>query len=210
MPRTKGGAYKKYKAKYIECRFDLKLLPIKMNLPMVCAPMPWRIVGKLGNYIKSGGKVPQMSDLTGAYYTHKKASMIVNRYRMLTSREYEHFYICFNSLQSCQAMCNIIKGLQMEPFIVNSKLLDFIKSNQDFLVEKELLMPPMLANISPHTVYNIMRTEFSTGENKEKSKFSTNVDILDKRIQRARYEQFLIQLATAYEGRVHFLSSSLP
>jgi len=38
-------------------------------------------------------------------------------------------------------------------------------------------------------------------ENKRrKFKFASLVGILDKRIQRARYEQFLLELATVYEG----------
>lgn len=86
------GAYIKYKSKYIQCLFYLRLL---MNLPMVSVPKAW-VIDKQESF-ESKGKVHKMSDLIGGYYTNKKASMIVNRYRMLTSREYEHFNIRFHS-----------------------------------------------------------------------------------------------------------------
>lgn len=38
------------------------------------------------------------------------------------------------------------------------------------------------------------------GEYKDKFKFSTMVDSLEERIKRARYEQFLLKLASAYDG----------
>lgn len=105
--------------------------------------------------------------------------------------------------------CRIITALQNQPFLVKSKLLTFIKENQDLLVESGLLMPPILANVNPHSVYEILRGELLMNNNKEKYKLSTHVDILDKRIQRARYEQFLIQLATVYDGYTFYLPAFL-
>jgi len=43
------------------------------------------------------------------------------------------------------------------------------------------------------------------GEYKDKLKFSTMVDIMDERIKRARYEQFLLKLASAYDGYTFYL-----
>ena len=70
-------------------------------------------------------------------------------------------------------------------------------------------MPPILANVNPHSVYEILRGELLMNNNKEKYKLSTNVDILEKRIQRARYEHFLIQLATVYDGYTFYLPAFL-
>lgn len=43
------------------------------------------------------------------------------------------------------------------------------------------------------------------GEYKDKFKFSTMVDIMDERIKRACYEQFLLKLASAYDGYTFYL-----
>jgi len=99
-----------------------------------------------------------MPALVGGYSSSScKASMVVNRYRMLTSRFYEHFHIRFTTLESCKVVCNIITVLQSESFIINSKLLSYVKENQYFLVQKGLLMPPFLANVTPSYIYDILR-----------------------------------------------------
>ena len=41
--KTKKGAYSSFQIWYILCCFDLQLLPIKMNLLMLCKPVPWEI-----------------------------------------------------------------------------------------------------------------------------------------------------------------------
>lgn len=196
----KGDKYIKYKSVFIQCLFDLKLLPIKMNLPMVSIPKQWEIENN--KKFKELGRVPQMHDLVGGYYTYSlKSSMLVNRYRMLTSREYNHFNIRFTSLESCRTLCVTITLLQSEPFIINSLLLSYVKEHQDLLVQKGLLMPPFLANVNPSSLYDILRGELLLEENqKGKLKFASLVEIWDKRIQRARYEQFLLELASVYEG----------
>jgi hypothetical protein len=62
-------------------------------------------------------------------------------------------------------------------------------------------MPKFLAHVKPSLVYDALRSELlSSEDNKAEFQFSTNVDFLDKRIQRARYEQFIINLAQANDG----------
>lgn len=68
-------------------------------------------------------------------------------------------------------------------------------------------MPPMLANVNPQAVYNILRDAMSEVDNIEEYKFSTLVSLLEKRIQRARYEQFLLQLASVW---VHEIPTCIP
>jgi DNA-directed RNA polymerase len=166
---------------------------------MVSKPNPWMIDNEQ-KFIEAR-VAPQMVDLVGGYYTtSKKASMFINRYRMLSTREYEHFHIRFLTLDSCKHMCNVVTLLQNESFQINSKFLSFLKENQDFLVQKGLLMPPFLANVISSDMYDLIRKELLEDNQKVKFKYDTLVGIMDKRIQRARYEQFLLELATVYEG----------
>jgi len=53
-------------SKYIQCLFDLSILPIKMNLPMIYPPVDWGI-----SYYKEleFGEIPQ---ITGGLPTYKK------------------------------------------------------------------------------------------------------------------------------------------
>lgn len=171
---------------------------------MVSIPIQWMI----DNYLKTEA-TPQMSDLVGGYYTtSKRASMFINRYRMLTSREYENLNIQFASKDTCEMLCGLVTVLQNVKFIIKSKHLRYVKENQDFLVQKGLLMHPFLTNVNPSNMYDILRKELQLPENKKaKFKYDTLVAILDKRIQRARYEQFLLELATVYEAPCIFLLS---
>lgn len=122
----KGSQYIQYKSKYVECLFDMRILPVKLNLPMISKPKAWEIYNE--DKLIETGRVPQMSDLVGGYYTtSKKASMFLTRYLMLTTREYEYFHIRLKSVYSCQHLCKQITSLQDEPFIINSKLLRCIK-----------------------------------------------------------------------------------
>lgn len=63
-------------------------------------------------------------------------------------------------------------------------------------------MPPFLASVNPHLVYDELRNMLTKGEYKDKFKFSTMMDIMDERIQRAC---FLLKLASAYDGYTFYL-----
>lgn len=77
--------------------------------------------------------------------------------------------------------------LQNQGFKVNSNMFHFLKDKKDSWTENGLLMPAVLASVKPHVVYDILREELAKEENKGKYKFTTIVDILDKRIQQARF-----------------------
>jgi hypothetical protein len=59
-------------------------------------------------------------------------------------------------------------------------------------------MPSFLSNIRLHIVYEKLRVEVSLANRKD-LRFSELATILDKQVQRARYEEFLINLAIALE-----------
>lgn len=71
-------------------------------------------------------------------------------------------------------------------------MLEFLLCSMDNLVEAGLLMPPFLANVNPQ------KRAAERGEYKGKLKYTSLVLIVDKRMKRAKYEQFLLTLAGAY------------
>lgn len=98
-------------------------------------------------------------------------------------------------------MCNIISKLQETPLKINKEMLRFIQYNKEYFTSVGLLLPSFLASLYSHMVYEELRLVLSTDdEYQNKYLLSTLIDIMDQRIQRARYEKFIIRLASAYEG----------
>jgi DNA-directed RNA polymerase len=192
------GSYYKEKTAYIQCLFNLKLLPIKMHLPMICPPLPWSIKqSSKHKYDKKKNIMVSFSDMNGGYLTHSSAQ-IMTRYLLLTSHQYEHFNIKFKNKESCQSYCRIISKLQETPFRVNKEMLNFIREHRESLEEKGILMPSFLSNLNLHVVYERLRVAVSTAKRID-FVFSELASHLDKLVQRARYEDFTINLATALE-----------
>lgn len=80
----KGKAYiKKYL--YVICNFELRLLPIKLNLPMVCRPLDWQPA-------KRGSDPEMLSDLIGGYLC-KPSGDFYNMFRLLTTHNINHLFI---------------------------------------------------------------------------------------------------------------------
>jgi len=71
---------KKYyipKSIYAICNFDISILPIKLNLPMVCKPVDWASI-----------KNPtSLTDLSGGYLSMPIGDFYQHRYRLITSRD---------------------------------------------------------------------------------------------------------------------------
>lgn len=60
-------------------------------------------------------------------------------------------------------------------------------------------MPSFLANVNPYIIYERLRAEITEGK-KANIQLSSVISILEKHIQRARYEEFMITRASAYSG----------
>jgi len=60
-------------------------------------------------------------------------------------------------------------------------------------------MPSFLANLRIHVVYEKLRVSLSLAKRTD-LRFSSLASIIDKKVQRARYEEFLINLASALNG----------
>jgi hypothetical protein len=84
---------------------------MKKNLPMVCPPKDWRV--KDGVRLKDG-EIPRIFDLVGGYLSQPGGDFM-NRYRLLTSHEYDHFFVKLSSVSAFSEMCRSINALKKKP-----------------------------------------------------------------------------------------------
>lgn len=180
---------------YAMCNFDLSLLPIKLNLPMVCNPLPWN------STVESP---TTLADLSGGYLSGPTLD-IYNRFRILTSRDLSHFYVNLK-YPGYERMCTILNSLQSQVFEINNKVFEFILQNRNRLVELGLLMPRNLAYVNLKEASDLLRFSYFSDKGIQNA-CSCNVLIkeLVKRVQRARYEDIVITLASAYDGYQFYL-----
>lgn len=182
---------------YVEPLFSISILPITMCLPMVSEPLAWSY-GE-DNMGSTANKVPSFSDLCGGYLS-KSGSEFMHHYRLLTSNDYDHFDVRFNNYESYKDLCAILTAIQSVPYKVNMVMLNFLMDNQETLEAAGLLKPSFLDKVDPGRVREQIRDLLLTDEFKDSHlTFSGLARIMDKRIQEARYEQFLIKLAYAYK-----------
>lgn len=173
---------------YVICNFDLSILPIKLNLPMVYEPLPW----------KFKVDVPStLADIEGGYLSGLTGD-ISNRFRLFTSRDYSHFYI---KLNSPRAMCEVLNTLQSQVFEINSNVLSFIMDNREELEDVGILINRSLAKVNLLAASDLLRLcYFNDDAVKEVCSCNLLLTELVKRVQRARYEDFVLTLASAYAG----------
>ncbi len=69
---------------FATCNFDISMIPVRLNLPMVCEPVPWGSNTEEQPSTFADIKGGYLSGLTGEFY---------NQFRLLTSRNYDNFYI---------------------------------------------------------------------------------------------------------------------
>ena len=179
---------------YAIFNFDLSLLPIKLNLPMVCKPLPWQ------------GKVDSpstLADVSGGYLCGLTGE-IYNRFRLLTSRNYNNFFI---ELRNPMHMCTILTELQSQAFEINKTFLSFIMENRDTLEEEGLLVNRCLAKVNLKEVSDLLRFSYFNNDEGVMDVCRCDVLLADlfHRVQRARYEDFVLLLATAYSGYRFYL-----
>lgn len=79
---------------YVECLFDIELLPMQLNLPMVCKPLDWE---KYIQFMEDSLEPARtLSDLSGGYLS-RPTGELYNRYRLLSSSNENHFFIEFRA-----------------------------------------------------------------------------------------------------------------
>lgn len=98
-------------------------------------------------------------------------------------------------------MCDVLNTLQSQAFEINFTLLLFILENRDTLEEVGILMNRSLANVNLQDASDLLRFCYVNDEG-VKDVCSCNVLLTElvKRVQRARYEEFVLILASAYVG----------
>lgn len=200
---TKGGNYYLPKSLFAVCNFDISLLPIKLNLPMVCKPKDWTCI------CPRGQKPRTISDLTGGYLSGPTLDFY-ERYRLLSTGDANHYYIDISRDQQADNLCRVMNKLQGQAFQIHSSWLSYIIDNEDSLVEKGLLMPSILTSFHLNDLTPLLREFYMNDEFiKSSFRFSTVLNTLSKNIQRARYERYILKLASAYNGYHFYLPAFL-
>lgn len=183
---------------YAVCKFDLKILPVKLNLPMVYKPLPWGVTKE-----KEEDVDLTLADIKGGYLSGLTGE-IYNRFRLLTSRNYNNFYI---KLKEKDELFKVLNTLQSQEFEINNKVLCFIKENRDTLEDVGLLMNRSLSKVNLQEASDLLRFSYVNDNKGVKEVCSCNflLEELVKRVQRARYEDFVLTLADAYSAYKFYL-----
>lgn len=82
--QKKKGKYYLPKLLYAIYNFDISLLPLKLNLPMVCKPVNWQ------SACKDGVNPKTLSDLKGGYLSGISE---YSRYKLLSTGNVYNYYI---------------------------------------------------------------------------------------------------------------------
>lgn len=103
-------------------------------------------------------------------------------------------------------MCNVLNELQSQVFEINSQVLLYLQENRDKLEDVGLLMKRSLANVNLFEASDLLRICYFN-DKFVKDVCSCNVLLTElfKRVQKARYEDFVLTLASAYEGYKFYL-----
>lgn len=177
---------------YAVCNFDISLLPIKFNLPMVYKPVDWVCARGIGH------KPRHLSDLSGGYLSSITGE-IYNRYRLLSSGDINNFYI--EILNSYEDLCGVMNKLQHQAFQINSQFFKYLLENEKGYIHSASFNPGFLAFMNITKVSFKLRELYMKDEVIKKfCSFNEILNIVHKHIQRSRYENFILNLALAYDG----------
>lgn len=201
--KKKGKGYLELNL-FAACNFDLSLLPLKLNLPMVCKPLDWEFPDHHHHFDIERRKPPMLSDLRGGYLSSPTLN-IYESLSLLSSHNLSNFNIELNDLHY-KEMCSILNGLQKQGFQVNQKVLEFIKKNRPTFENVGLLSPGILARVNLKKAFDLLRESYF--HNKAIAGVYSIDELLKEfaiRVQKARYEDFIIRLVSAYEDYVFYL-----
>lgn len=208
LTKKKGKYYISTKY-YAAFNFDLDLLPVKLNLPMISPPIKWEIRDAKKEYM-------YLTDITGGYLSSPSGE-VVDRYQTLSSHNNEFFNISFGKSQRTKNInklnetCELMNWLQKQPFQINSDWLNYIKNNEETLVELGYLYPKYLSKMNLQGAISILREFYSEYNQifKKDYSFDTLVSMLSKHVQYARSEQLFLSIAEAYDGWQFYLPAFL-
>lgn len=195
---------KKVKHSYVECLFNLKSLPLKLNLPMIVPPKKWIVNSK---HLQEGNNIKLNELEEGGYLTVSK-DKTYNRFSLLASRDTDNFNII---IKDVPGLCSILNNLQSKAFRINETMLDFILDNRSLLEKADLLMDSRIAHVKMSDAYPVLRNLYYN--NIAARNQYLNISDLElefsKRVQQARFEDFILDLAKAYRGYEFYLPAFL-
>lgn len=113
---------------FIEPKLDIESMPHASKLPMVCVPVGWgrqEVEGVVGKK----RVVPDLGELVGGYLNSGTSNMSLP-FRLLTTKDSEHYYAVFTSINSSERLCNTLTQLQSIGFQIDTDVLAFLESNQ--------------------------------------------------------------------------------
>lgn len=103
-------------------------------------------------------------------------------------------------------MLAIMNKFQKEGFMINKKVFEFIKKNRSTLEKMGLLMPSILVHVNLKEAFDLMRSSYYKNENiKHVSSLDKLLMELAIKVQKARYEDEIFQIASAYSDYVFYL-----
>lgn len=103
--KVKGGEYIVESTAYASPSIlTKKLRPFAMSLPMGCPPNKWKVVPHRQKARRDSNVPLRVSDLVGGYFT-PEAAELSQRYRLLTSKFFNHFYAVFYNVECYKQLC---------------------------------------------------------------------------------------------------------
>ena len=188
--QKKKGKYYLPKNLYAIRNFDVSLLPIKLNLPMVCKPLSW------GSALPSGLYPKYLSDLKGGYLSGITGA--ISRYNLLSTGDINHYYIDISN--SYKEICSVMNKLQNQPFKISKHMISYIKVNKQKLVNFGLLMPENLGRVNLKNLgINLRESYMKNNDIMKIYSYAELLEILHKDVNRAQYESMLLNIAEAFE-----------
>lgn len=174
------------KTLFLVCNFNLSLLPLIVNLPMVSKPKDWKL-NKDGLELV---ETIRISEISGAFLSLIPSS--------------QDSKMTFKK-GSFVAFCNFINGYQKQGFRVNRKLLTFIRDNRQSLERRGILLPQQLAQINLKEAFSLLKTAYNQNEViKGASTLSYIMTEFSIRVQKARYQEMVIAIAEAFQNFFFF------
>ncbi|NP_063983.1 orf329 (mitochondrion) [Beta vulgaris subsp. vulgaris] len=181
-----------------------------LNMPMIAKPKPWAIAE---DRLNTPGKDLSLFDLEGGYYNPYYG----DGFRLLLGKMKEHFFVYFGEKQllsthkRAEQLCKVMNTLENQPFIINEGYLNFLLTHNDYLVRTGFLMPAFLNHIDFKVAIDIIRDLRSKESENFQKTYTLNsiVHILEYNIQRARYEQNVLEMAYAYRGFRIYLPAAI-
>jgi DNA-directed RNA polymerase len=165
---------------------------------MVCKPVPWQ------SNCEDGRKPRTLFELKGGYLTHISDMEHNLRYVLRCSHNRDLFNI--NLIENHEALCTVMNKLQDQPFQINSVLLKLILTERDKFERLGMLIPRFLQHqVKSHVAEVIRSCHRSNPIISSCWSYSELLSMICVHIQLACYEQFIIDLASAYDGYKFYL-----